>query len=230
MIYLTGDTHGTFKRIRDFCAKMQTTPEDVLIILGDAGVNFSGGLRDVYKKELLASLPVTLLCIHGNHEQRPGTLPCYSLCPWRDGQVYVEEAFPNLLFAKDGEVYDLDGRQAIAIGGAYSVDKIRRLMWGDPWYPDEQPSPTIRAEVEAKLDALNWKVDLVLSHTCPLKHEPVDTFLPGIDQRSVDKSTEEWLDKIENRLDYSHWYCGHYHIAREWGKLTFLFENYERLS
>ena len=48
MIFLTGDTHGSFKRIRDFCVKMQTTPEDILIILGDAGVNFSGGLRDIY--------------------------------------------------------------------------------------------------------------------------------------------------------------------------------------
>ena len=173
---------------------------------------------------------MTLLCIHGNHEQRPGTLPCYSLRPWRGAQVYVEEAFPNILFAKDGEVYDLDGRQAIAIGGAYSVDKLHRLMRGDPWFPDEQPTPTIREEVEAKLDALDWKVDLVLTHTCPLKYEPADTFLPGIDQSTVDKSTEMWLDRIEDRLDYGHWYCGHYHIARETEKLTFLFENFERLS
>ena len=34
MIYLTGDTHGLFTRIESFCEKMNTTHEDLLIILG----------------------------------------------------------------------------------------------------------------------------------------------------------------------------------------------------
>lgn len=43
MVYLTGDTHGQFKNfenIRKFCKEHNTTIEDVLIILGDAGINF----------------------------------------------------------------------------------------------------------------------------------------------------------------------------------------------
>ena len=36
---------------------------------------------------------------------------------WNGGIVYVEPDFPNLLFAKDGEIYDLDGRKTIVIGG-----------------------------------------------------------------------------------------------------------------
>lgn len=32
MIYLTGDTHGEFKRIADFCDENSTTKEDVMII------------------------------------------------------------------------------------------------------------------------------------------------------------------------------------------------------
>ena len=39
MIYLTGDMHGDFERIEDFCSLEYTTKEDVLIILGDAGIN-----------------------------------------------------------------------------------------------------------------------------------------------------------------------------------------------
>lgn len=64
----------------------------------------------------------------------------------------MEDAFPNLLFARDGEVYDLDGRQAIAIGGAYSVDKNLRLMAGANWFENEQPDATIRSRVEAVLE------------------------------------------------------------------------------
>ncbi|MBP3398134.1 MAG: hypothetical protein J6K75_00105 [Erysipelotrichaceae bacterium] len=36
-------------------------------------------------------------------------------------------------------------------------------------------------------------------------------FLPGVDQSKVDKSTEEWLDDIENMIEYNQWYFGHYH-------------------
>ena len=44
----------------------------------------------------------------------------------------MEPEFPSLLFAKDGEIYDLDGCRAVAIGGACSVDKFYRLSGGAP--------------------------------------------------------------------------------------------------
>ena len=164
MIYLTGDTHGDFQRIAHFCARMHTKPSDIMIILGDAGINFSGGWRDLHKKEFISKLPITLFCIHGNHERRPSTIPSYVEMEWHGGTVYVEEQFPSILFSRDGEVYDLNGMRAIAIGGAYSIDW---MLWipGRSWWPDEQPSPVIKACVESKLDQLDWKVDVVLSHT-----------------------------------------------------------------
>ena len=123
----------------------------------------------------------------------------------------------------DGEVYDLDGRQTIVIGGAYSVDKPYRLLAGGGWWPDEQPSDEIKAKVEKVLEARGWKVDAVLSHTVPLKYEPREAFIPGFDQKRVDKSTEIWLNSIENRLDYGHWYAGHYHVDKSIDKLTIMF-------
>ena len=97
-----------------------------------------------------------------------------------------------------------------------------------PW-PDEQPTKEIKAYVERKLDALGWKVDVVLSHTVPLKYEPVEVFLPGIDQSKVDKATEEWLDSIEERLHYGKWYAGHYHTSKCVDRIQILFEDYEVL-
>ena len=32
MIYITGDTHGQFERIKVFCEQFQTKREDILII------------------------------------------------------------------------------------------------------------------------------------------------------------------------------------------------------
>lgn len=50
MVYLTGDTHGDFRRIAAFCTRFGTTVDDVMIILGDAGINFSGEQKDKAKK------------------------------------------------------------------------------------------------------------------------------------------------------------------------------------
>ena len=229
MIYVTGDTHGDFSRIANFCARMNTKSDDIMIILGDAGINFYGGWRDQHKKEFISKLPITLFCIHGNHERRPATIPSYKEIVWHGGAVFVEEQFPSILFAKDGEVYDLNGLRAIVIGGAYSIDWMLRIP-GRSWWADEQPSQEIKERVEAKLDELDWKVDLVLSHTVPLKYEPVEVFLPGVDQQKVDKATEKWLGQIEERLQYDKWYAGHYHTMKRIDNLQIMFENYDAFS
>ena len=74
---------------------------------------------------------------------------------------------------------------------------------------------------------MGWKVDVVLPHTVPLKYEPTEVFLPGIDQSRVDKSTEKWLGKIEERLEYGKWYCGHYHTEKEIDRVRMMFEKVE---
>ncbi len=83
--------------------------------------------------------------------------------------------------------------------------------------------------MEQALEQLNWKIDIVLTHTTPLKYEPVEVFLPGIDQSKVDKTTETWLDSIEDRLTYSKWYCGHYHTEKQIDKLQIMFNDYAAL-
>ena len=230
MLILTGDTHGRFERVWTLCKKLCTTRADIMVILGDAGINFAGGARDAALKRGLKNLPITLLCVHGNHEMRPESMGIYEETKWHGGTVYVEPAFPHLLFAKDGEIYELAGQKCIVIGGAYSVDKPYRLERGWPWFADEQPSEEIKARVEQRLAAEGWKIDLVFSHTCPLKYEPRETFIQGIDQDGVDKSTEIWLDSIEKRLAYERWYCAHYHIAKKIDRVQFLFENNKRIS
>jgi len=195
MFYITGDTHRDFKMAAALCDTVESTKDDVLILLGDAGINYYGGEKDRELKRRLAELPITLFCIHGNHEQRPETLG-YTETAWNGGVVYQEPEFPGLLFAKDGEIYTINGKRHIVIGGAYSIDKSLRLAEGWGWWADEQPSPEIRERVEARLDAEGWRVDIVLSHTCPLKYEPREVFISGVNQAGVDKTTEKWLDGI----------------------------------
>lgn len=228
-VYITGDTHGNFLRVDTFCRTVETEKSDTLIILGDAGFNYHLNGRDTRVKEYAGTLPVTFFCVHGNHEARPQRIPSYAEGEYHGGKVLYEEAFPDILFAVDGEVYDFNGYKCIVIGGAYSIDKHYRLAHGLNWWPDEQPDGEIKGMVEKRLVALDYKIDIVLSHTCPRKYEPTEVFLSVFDQSTVDKSTEDWLDSIENRLDYKKWYCGHYHTRKRTGKMQFMYEDFDTL-
>ena len=225
MIYITGDTHGDFRWLEQFCKENHTSYDDILIILGDAGINFSAGSRDEALKSCLLGMPITLFCIHGNHERRPQTLPGYKEVEWHGGIVFREAEYPNLLFAKDGEIYTLNGLNYLAIGGAYSVDKHLRLRRGAGWWEDEQPSDEIKRYVEEQIYA--HKVDVILSHTCPQKYIPTEVFLPMVDQSTVDNSTEIWLDRIEEAVNYKAWYCGHWHTDKRIDRMHFLYRTFE---
>lgn len=221
MVYITGDKHREFSSIVEWSKEHQG---DELIILGDAGINYYGGIVDCLEKGGidgnggLNGLGITLFCIHGNHENRPENISGYKYKEHRGGRVMYEEAFPNILFAVDGEVYDFDGMKSIVIGGAYSVDKEIRILSGNKWWADEQPSDEIKIQVEKKLVSLGWNVDLVLTHTCPTDFEPKHLFMRGVDQSLVDKSTERWLQMLKDRMKFKKWYFGHFH-GDECGKI-----------
>lgn len=226
MIYYTGDPHGSKHEITRLCNRLRLTDKDTIVVLGDVGANYYGDERDNELKSAFRRLKPTILCVHGNHEMRPASVPSYKTREWCGGRVWYEEAYPNMLFPKDGDIFTMEGLTHLVIGGAYSVDKYYRLMRGYNWWPDEQPSDEIKAYVEAQIRKVPH-VDVVISHTCPYRYEPVEAFLPMINQDTVDASTEHWLDKIEAQLDYDAWMCGHWHINKRIDKLHFLFHDFE---
>ncbi len=83
--YITGDCHRHFERISFFCGHHATTKEDVMILLGDAGVNFFIDETDRELKHMLSELPVTFFFIHGNHEERPYNISSYRTKLWQEG-------------------------------------------------------------------------------------------------------------------------------------------------
>ena len=196
MIFFTGDIHGNVNGVADFINKVHPTMEDVIVLLGDVGANYYNGRKDYLMKQWLNNSGTRFLCIHGNHEMRPVHVSGYIEIEWCGGAGWLQPEYPNLVFAKDGDIYTMNGLRYLVIGGAYSVDKYYRLSRGWSWWPDEQPSPEIKAYVEQQIREKHF--DIVLSHTCPFKYEPTEMFLGGIDQRTVDDSTERSLTQSRN--------------------------------
>ena len=224
-IFVKGDFHGQFSGLKDFCKKAETTTEDILVVLGDFGVNYGLGVDDFYLKRSLAKLPITLVAVHGNHEERPSRVRGYRKIdsPFGLGKMWHDPQFPNQYFFDNGAhtIYD---KTILVLGGAYSVDKQYRLMSGQKWFPSEQL--TMDEKWNLQQTTYNGKYDYVLSHTCPTNYIPRDKFLPMINQEEVDRSTEDFLQTIHDQITYDKWYCGHWHTDRIVDKIRFVFHDY----
>lgn len=221
--FITGDTHGkVYNRI--ITSDFGMTHNAALIILGDAGLNFYLNKTDKKEKQRvehrLAAFDSYLYIVRGNHEERPQNL---GMNWFKDtnvlGKVYMETEFPHIRYLMDGGTYIIDGKSTLVIGGAYSVDKYWRLK-GKPedttewtgWFKDEQLTEAEMIEIARNI--YNASYDMVLSHTCPLSWEPRDLFLGVVNQGEVDKTMENFLEEVKNRIDYGLWLFGHYHQNR----------------
>ena len=227
-IYLTGDTHASFKGLRLKARRFGLTERDLLIILGDVGINYFGDPRDEQTKSGLAKVPCTILCIHGNHELRPTSPEIshrYKKIEWMGDTAYVEDAFPRFIMAEDGSRYHINGRDFLVIGGAYSVDKYFRIRMGYRWFPDEQLNEAEMDAIISKIEEHGNKEDIILSHTCPYNNRPIECFMPGIDQSQVDESMEKYLQKVVDKTEYNALYCGHWHTEKTDGKIRILFHD-----
>ena len=128
------------------------------------------------------------------------------------GEVYCEKEFPYIRYFKDGGTYMIDGKKVLTIGGAYSIDKKYRLARGSGWFESEQLTAEEKEKILEKVRGQHF--DAVLSHTCPLDWEPRDLFLSFIDQTTVDKRMEIFLNVIKNHITFDKYFFGHYHADR----------------
>ena len=216
-------------RVGNINRNMNYIPEETaIVILGDAGLNFYLNNTDKKYKKLLNDQSYHIYCVRGNHEERPENIPGMVLIEDENvgSLVWFEEAYPNIRYFVDGNVYNIDNHSVLVLGGAYSVDKWYRLAragyspgeaeTANPkkcgWFKDECLTPEEMKAISDKCDGK--KFDFVLSHTCPLSWEPSDLFLGGIDQTTVDKSMEIWMDDLKNKIDWRIWLFGHYHADR----------------
>jgi 3-oxoacid CoA-transferase subunit A len=229
-IFVRGDTHGDFDFLPDFCRENNTSTRDLLIILGDAGINYYGPTqkKEMRLKSFLREQPINIFCVRGNHEDRPEDRPEYSLkdVGIRD-EVYTNEWMPNVWFAKDGGEYQLNNYSCLVVGGAYSVDKFYRISNGWKWVANEMLDGE---EIAGILDICYHKhYDHIFTHTCPLEWQPTDLFLRGLDQNTIPKNMEMALSQVAHYCEYDHWWFGHFHANRMDcigdGKVHMLFED-----
>jgi hypothetical protein len=164
MIYITGDTHGDidFKKLKVYFAHRYSSPKDVLIILGDAGIIWSKSEEYTSEYSLLGP---TVLFIDGNHENFD-LLNKFPVVEIYSGKAHhIDE---NIYHLCRGEIFKINGLSFLAMGGARSTDRQYRKE-GESWWKDEAITEEDMANAQKNLERYGYSVDYVLTHCAPSK-------------------------------------------------------------
>lgn len=217
-VLITGDMHSRIDERLQYIKDMmpEYLPEETaVIVLGDFGANYYLSKHDWKIKHHVAKFGYTIYALRGNHEQRASLVKNMEKVydKFAHGYVYMEQEFPNIKYFSDEVAeYEIMGKKILCIPGAYSVDKWYRLQNDFHWFADEQLTAEEMSHAEKEFGGKYY--DFVFSHTCPVSWEPRDLFLSMIDQSTVDKTMEVWMDKFKEKFLWKHWVFGHFHSDR----------------
>lgn len=217
-VLITGDIHGAIERRLNYIQSAFDTldpAQTAVILLGDVGFNYYKSKRDWKSKHWASRFGYTLYCLRGNHEDRACNTKNIEKVydEFVHGYVWVEKEFPLIRYFSDEVAeYEIMGKSVLCIPGAYSVDKWHRLKNDWIWFAEEQLTVEEMQKAERIFGEKHY--DFVFSHTAPISWEPTDLFLGCIDQSTVDKSMEIWMDKFKDQIGWECWCFGHFHADR----------------
>ncbi len=189
-IIITGDIHAKFGHLNKLINKHKHRL-DLVICCGDYG--YWPNIDDDHKSVRSHGIPV--LWCDGNHEDQ-----------WALRDRTSDEIAPNVFYMPRGSTYTLkDGRTILFMGGADSIDKENRRL-GVDWFPEEIVTQ------KNMLDLPEVKVDILITHTCPLELHPIlSRYYSG---KNIEPSNHA-LSELWQIYKPDLWFFGHWHHYKE---------------
>jgi predicted phosphodiesterase len=197
-LYIIGDSHGEWDTLFRKLDHLEIDNCDLLHV-GDVGIGFKAPGKQNREIELINNSfkkrNIKFLAVRGNHDD-----PSYF-----DGQIN----YSNFELLPDYTYREFNGEKFLFVGGAVSIDRIKRVP-NMSWWKDE--------EFTLKPDLIK-KVDVLITHSAPSWSGPFDK--SGIASWCVKDSTL-WDECVAER--YAHdklivecspkkHYCGHFHLS-----------------
>jgi len=222
-IFLTGDIHGElgYKRLssRNWPLGKTLSGDDYLIILGDFGFIWDviETKWELYYKEWFDKKPWTTLFVCGNHENHKRLLQLDE-SSFLGGKVGVVS--DSIFYLKRGEIYTIDNKRILTIGGAKSHDKEGRTE-DISWWKEEEISEEQKNNAISNLKKNGNNVDYIFAHTLP------DSIVQKVGFKFSYKrnncSVSNFLDNIIQSVTFKEFYCGHWHEEIDDGKYHVLY-------
>jgi len=212
-LFITGDIHGnplTRLSNKNWPIGRKLSKRDVLIICGDFGLLWSKyrTRNEEYKIKWLDNCPWTTCFVDGNHENFSilNNLPkAYKF----GGEVGI--VGHSIYHLKRGELYQINGRKIITIGGAHSHGREHR-QWGVSMWKEEEITDNDIKNAKQSVIKANYDVDYIISHCAPesFARNAIDVNLISYWQPD---GSEELLELFKQTSDikFKKWFFGHYH-------------------
>lgn len=261
MILCTGDIHGDIKefisRVETFVEYRELEDVNYVIIAGDFGGTWYDISHPLYEKyynvmsyfnqeedlDRLNEKPWVTLFVDGNHENFD-KLYLYPVKEWNGGKVH--EIRPNVLHLMRGEVFTIEGKKILAMGGAACHDiqdgvldpwnEEKKIMeWEKDrfklfrikeisWWEEELPSEDEKMHCAVNIALNDYKFDYIISHELPAS----DVGLMG--RGYIPDDYSKWLERVRANVQYKKWIGGHYHTNQNiTDKETVLYFGFEEL-
>lgn len=235
-IIITGDNHGSIEK---FIGLNHILGKDankyVTIVCGDWGlVYYPERVPYFYQqmqfKQMLAEMnDMIYFVVLGNHENYD-ILNSYPEKEAFGNKVLCDPNFPNIVYAKRGEIYTICGKNFWCFGGGYSIDVNMRqpnLSWWEQELPTKEEKEYGLKNLKDNID----KIDYIVTHTCP-QNFIIETKI--ITMTKINRELEEFLQEV---FDISwdkikKWYCGHFHIDKKsmCNKIHFLYNSFAEIG
>ena len=114
-LYVTGDCHGEWRKLRLFSVQQNLTEDDFIIVCGDFGIWDDSDGRERKALNKLAEIRPTVVFVSGNHENFD-MLYQFPLIDKFGGKV--REIAPDIYHLDRGQVLTIDGKKIFCMGGA----------------------------------------------------------------------------------------------------------------
>ena len=216
-IYVIGDIHGDYNiidaRFGDFLLSENEEKKDVLFVAGDAGFINSYETNDSKSKRIkhLNKLPFIIIVVLGNHENYD-IIESLDECEIFNGKCYKEKDV-DVYYAKNGQIFDIDGTKFFTFNGGLSIDKETRLehekKYGIKlWWEQEIKTHDFQMSFT---NYFTNRIDYVITHDVPLSvFNKLIPFIPGRFKNQT-CPLQDFFQKLYLMKNFTHWYAGHYH-------------------
>lgn len=164
-ILISGDSHADYMHLTSIQSKMEKFECDLAFVVGDFGFwpRDKAGIKFLNR---VSSLDFPVYFIDGNHEDHD------ILDRNLEGYDFTDfiEVHPNCFFAPRGFRWEWDDVKFMSLGGAYSVDRARRVKFID-WFPreliDREDVINCLHDQRSNDPTASNKVDIMLTHDVP---------------------------------------------------------------
>lgn len=195
-IAIAGDWHGITEAMLSGMRYAARHGADAVIHVGDFAFRFSAQfLSELAEQVRISGVPIYF--IRGNHDDRD------YLDSFLTDSYSPAEIVPGVFYVPDGAVVSFGNTDIAFLGGAYSVDRARRVL-GETWWENEEPdADAVQHFVDGGIQA-----PVMVVHELPRNALNVNGRHHMIETLPSREMTQKAIDAVRPKIVFN----GHMHV------------------